>query len=246
MTAQPISARNLLQETFVAIDPLYKSLLIINSPSLIIRVLQAFGTLGSASVALNFIYWLCVDPFFFGAIAFYSYRNLTENQVTVNEAFNQANRRLPQLMLANIPNLIPLFISQAFNQVDRTWQESNWVNILTNPSNPLFFWLVTGLIILIFLWFYVEFRLIFLWYVIVIDNSSALHSISSSWKITKGHYWLIFRSNLLLKLVLLPLTIVFTRLLRMNIILEFLIQPQICVFWMLLYMRLRDSAVTTQ
>jgi hypothetical protein len=111
MTAQRISARNLLEETSAAIDSLYKSLLIISSPALIIAVLNTFGTLGSPSVALNVIYWFCVDPFLLGAKTFYTYRNLAGNQVTVNEAFNQANRRLLQLILANIPNLYKYYIS---------------------------------------------------------------------------------------------------------------------------------------
>lgn len=99
MLDRPISAIYLLRETFAKMGAIYAPLLIINSPSLIVFLLNNFG-LGSAAIPLNTIYLFVLIPFLSGAMIFYSYRSLTGNQVTVSEAFNQANRRLLQLILA--------------------------------------------------------------------------------------------------------------------------------------------------
>jgi hypothetical protein len=82
--------------------PLYAPLLTINSPSLIFAALNSFGNLGSAGVAFNIIYSFVAVPLLSGAMIFYTYRSLTRNQVTVGEAFNQANRRLLHLILVYI------------------------------------------------------------------------------------------------------------------------------------------------
>jgi hypothetical protein len=50
----------------------------------------------------HIIYWLVAVPLLSGAMIFYTYRSLTRNQVTVGEAFNQANRRLLQLIGVSI------------------------------------------------------------------------------------------------------------------------------------------------
>ncbi|MEG5170658.1 hypothetical protein [Microcoleus sp. B3-D7] len=102
MTSPRISARTLLQETFATMGPLYASLLTINSPSLIFSALNSLGNLGSAGVAFNIIYSFVVIPLLSGAMIFYTYRSLTRNQVTVGQAFNQANKRLLHLILVYI------------------------------------------------------------------------------------------------------------------------------------------------
>ncbi|MEG4318224.1 MULTISPECIES: glycerophosphoryl diester phosphodiesterase membrane domain-containing protein [unclassified Microcoleus] len=111
MTTQPISAINLLRETFAAIRDLYTPLLIINSPSLIFAVLEIFN-LGSAGVGLTFINLYVVIPFLSGAMIFYICRSFTENPVTVNEAFQQANRRLLPILSSYILSM--LFILLGF------------------------------------------------------------------------------------------------------------------------------------
>jgi membrane-anchored glycerophosphoryl diester phosphodiesterase (GDPDase) len=223
MTSQRISARNLLQETFTVIGSLYATLLIMSSPALIIAVLNAFGTLGSAGVALNTIYWFCAVPFLSGAITFYIYRSLTRNQVTVGEAFKQANRRLLQLILVNI--LFGLLV-------------------------------LAGFILLIIPGFYVVYRLIFSFYATVIDNTSALDSLSSSWELTKGHWWLVFRSAFLLSFVVFVPIVLIALLIDptgkslasqlASSVLGFLVGPLMGVYFVLLYLRLRDSAATIQ
>ena len=105
MTAQPISARNLLREAFVAIGDLYIPLLTINSPSLIFAVLEIFK-LGSASVSLNLIKLYGVVPFLSGAMIFYIFRSFTKNPVTVNEAFQQANKRLSPILSSYILSML--------------------------------------------------------------------------------------------------------------------------------------------
>ena len=109
MTAQPISARNLLRETFAAIRDLYIPLLTINSPSLIFAVLEIFN-LGSASVSLNFINLFMVIPFLSGAMIFYICRSFTKNSVTVNEAFQQANRRLLPILSSYILSMLCILL----------------------------------------------------------------------------------------------------------------------------------------
>src|SRR4028119_1525870 len=98
MTAPRISARSLLRETFATAGSLYAPLLTINFPNLILSAINSFGKLGSAGVAFNIIYSFVVVPLLSGTMIFYTYRSLTRNQVTVGQAFNQANRRLLHLI----------------------------------------------------------------------------------------------------------------------------------------------------
>ena len=103
MTGSGISARSLLRETFATTGSLYAPLLIINSPSLIFDALNSFfGKLDSAGVAVNIIYSFVAIPLLSGAMIFYTYRSLTRNQVTVGQAFHQANRRWLHLILVYI------------------------------------------------------------------------------------------------------------------------------------------------
>ncbi|MEG4105060.1 hypothetical protein [Microcoleus sp. S13_C5] len=223
MTASRISARSLLRETFANIGSRYAPLLLINSPILICVGLNSSGKLGSVGVAFNIIYWLVVVPFLSGAMIFYSYRDLTKNQVTVGQSFTQSNRRLLQLIAASLMCL--LLVS-------------------------------AGFIALIIPGFYVSYRLMFSSYATVIDNSSALDSISSSWELTKGRWWLVFRSTLLIILVVfVPILLICLLIdptgksvayqLAANL-LGFLAGPLMNVYFVLLYQRLRESVAATQ
>ena len=265
MTAQRISVRSLMRETLAAIGSVYALLLVINFVELlIVAVLNRM--LGSGDIALNIIYWFLAFPLLCGTLAFYLYRNLTGNEVTVGEAFKQANRRLLQLMLANIPNLIsvlPVFMLESFNSGGGRWPEFILGNNLGDPVSIL---LALGLVLLIFLWSYVGFRFTFSCYGTVIDNSSALHSVSSSWKITKGRFWLICRSIFLLFFVgtvpkvLGAILIYLIQQLAiaelwgsLGLVAQITILLLIClanalidVYVVLLYVRLRDSAAATQ
>jgi membrane-anchored glycerophosphoryl diester phosphodiesterase (GDPDase) len=221
MTGSRISAISLLRETFATARPLYVPLLIINSPSLIFAALNSFDNLGSASVAFNIIYWLVVLPLLSGAMIFYTYRSLTRNQVTVGQAFNQANRRLLQLIGVSI---------------------------------MCFLLVLAGCIALIIPGLYVSYRLIFSLYATVIDNSSVIDSLSSSWELTKGRWWLVFRSYLLIvfaafvPIVLIVILISSTgNLLASKLVgnvLGFLAGVLMNVYLVLLYLRLRESAAT--
>ena len=265
MTAQRISVRSLMRETLAAIGSVYALLLVINFVELlIVAVLNRM--LGSGDIALNIIYWFLAFPLLCGTLAFYLYRNLTGNEVTVGEAFKQANRRLLQLMLANIPNLISVllayallmnglveFMVNAFNQGGGRWLEFILDN---NPGGFGAIFLAPGLIFIIFLWSSLVFRLTFSLYGTIIDNNSALHSISSSWKITKGRFWLMCRSTLLVSFVVVVPILLITTLISStgNLlvfqpvinVLAFLSAPLVNVYLVLLYLRLRDSAATIQ
>ncbi|MEG4071774.1 hypothetical protein QUA30_03210 [Microcoleus sp. Pol14C2] len=223
MTASRISARSLLRETFTNLGSRYAPLLLINSPILIFVGINRFGKLGSAGVALNIIYWFVVVPLLSGAMIFYSYRDLTKNQVTVGQAFNQANKRLLQLIAVYI---MCLLLGCA------------------------------GFIALIIPGVYVSYRLMFSSYATVIDNSSAFDSVSSSWELTKGRWWLVFRSALLI------IFVVFVPILSICLLIDptgksvtyqltanllgFLAGPLMNVYFVLLYQRLRESAAATQ
>lgn len=221
MTDPRISVRSLLRETFATTGSLYAPLLIINSPSLIFAALNSFGKLGSAGVAFNIIYSFVVIPLLSGAMIFYTYRSLTRNQVTVGQAFNQANRRLLHLILVYI-----MFLVLAF----------------------------AGLIALIIPGLYVSYRLIFSLYATVIDNSSALDSLSSSWELTKGRWWLVFRATFLIVFVVIVPIISISLLIAptgkslasqlAGNLLGFLAGPLMNVYLVLLYLRLRESAAT--
>ncbi|MEG4406087.1 hypothetical protein [Microcoleus sp. MON2_D5] len=223
MTAPRISARSLLRETFATTGPLYAPLLIINSPSLIFAALNSLGKLGSAGVAFNIIYWFVALPLLSGAMIFYTYRILTKNNVTVGQAFNQANRRLLPLIGVYIMCFLLVF---------------------------------AGCIALIIPGLYVSYRLIFSLYATVIDNSSVIDSLSSSWELTKGRWWLVFRSYfLILFVVFVPILLIVLlisstgNLLASKLVanvLGFLAGLLMNVYLVLLYLRLRASAATIQ
>jgi membrane-anchored glycerophosphoryl diester phosphodiesterase (GDPDase) len=222
MTAPRISARSLLRETFATTGPLYAPLLIINSPSLIFTASNSFlGKLDSAGIAVNIIYSIVAIPLLSGAMIFYTYRSLTRNQVTIGQAFNQANRRWLHLIL--VYNMF----------VGLVW---------------------AGLYALIIPGLYVSYRLIFSLYATVIDNSSVLDSLTSSWQLTKGRWWLVFRATFLIFFVVIVRIISIFLLIsptRQSLgsqfagnLLEFLAAPLINVSFVLLYLRLRESAAT--
>jgi len=221
MTGSRISARSLLRETFATTGPLYAPLLTINFPNLILSAINSLDNLGSAGVVFYIIYSFVAIPFLSGAMIFYTYRSLTRNQVTVGQAFNQANRRLLHLILVYIMFVVLVF---------------------------------AGFIALIIPGLYVSYRLIFSLYVTVIDNSSALDSLSSSWELTKGRWWLVFRASILIifvvsvPILLIVLLISSTgNLLASKLagnVLGFFTVPLMNVYLVLLYLRLRESPAT--
>jgi membrane-anchored glycerophosphoryl diester phosphodiesterase (GDPDase) len=223
MTATQISARSLLRETFATTGPIYAPLLTINVPNLILSAINSLDNLGSAGVVFSIIYSFVVVPLLSGAMIFYTYRSLTQNQVTVGQAFNQANRRLLHLILVYI-----MFVGLVF----------------------------AGFIALIIPGLYVAYRLVFSLYATVIDNSSPLDSLSSSWELTKGRWWLVFRSSfLILFVVSVPILLIVLlisstgNLLASKLagnVLGFFTVPLMNVYLVLLYLRLRKSAATIQ
>ena len=221
MTGSRISARSLLRETFPTTGSLYAPLLTINFPNLILSAINSWDNLGSAGGVFYIIYSFVAIPFLSGAMIFYTYRSLTRNQVTVGEAFHQANRRLLHLILVYI-----MFVGLVF----------------------------AGFIALIIPGLYVLFRLMFSLYATVIDNSSALDSLSSSWELTKGRWWLVFRLSILIIFVVsVPIFLIVLLIsstgnwlaskLAGNL-LGFLAGPLMNVYFVLLYLRLRESAPT--
>ena len=162
-----------------------------------------------------------VVPLLSGAMIFYTYRSLTRNQVTVGQAFNQANRRWLHLILVYI-----MFVGLV----------------------------CAGLYALIIPGLYVSYRLIFSLYATVIDNSSVLDSLSSSWELTKGRWWLVFRATFLIVFVVIVRIISIFLLISptgqslgsqlAGNLLEFLAAPLMNVCFVLLYLRLRESAAT--
>jgi hypothetical protein len=234
MTGSRISARSLLRETFATTGPLYAPLLTINFPNLILSaIVNSFGNLGSAGVVF-LIYSLVAVPLFSGAMIFYTYRSLTRNQVTVGQAFNQANRRLLPLILVYIMSSV--LAAAGFLA-------------LIIPGLYVLYRLA-----LIIPGLYVLYRLIFSLYATVIDNSSALDSLRSSWELTKGRWWLVFRGSFLI-LIVVFVPILLTLLLISSMgnllvsklagnVLGFLAGPLMNVYLVLLYLRLRESAAT--
>ena len=257
MTEPQISVRSLLRETFATTGSLYAPLLTIDSPSLIFAALKSFGILGSAGVAFNIIYSFVVFPLLSGAMIFYTYRSLTRNQVTVGEAFNQANRRLLHLILVSIMVLVRVLagssvlvlvagIALLIPGLSRAY------DLLLSRSLVLVGAVVYPLVIITAL--YLACRLIFSLYATVIDNSSAQDSLSSSWELTKGRWWLVFRASFLIVLVVgVPIILISLLIdptgkslasqLTSNL-LGFLTGPLIDVYFVLLYLRLRESAAT--
>jgi len=230
-----ISATGLLRETFAATGAIYASLLTINCPSLIFFVMTTFD-IGEARVPLNIIYWFVAVPFLSGATTFYTYRNLTENQVTVSEAFQQAKRRLLPLI-----GVYFLFV----------------VLMVILTGIMLFLWPfgLAGLIVILLITIrgatYMSFRLLFSFYATVIDNSSVMESLNSSCELTQGRWWLLFRASFLITIVFFVPAILISVLIGSTLgnflllaqlvgnILGFIAGLLMSVYQVLLYQRLR-------
>jgi hypothetical protein len=111
-----------------------------------------------------------------------------------------------------------------------------------------------GFIALIIPGLYVSNRLIFSLYGTVIDNSSAVDSLNSSWKLTKGRWWLVFRATFLIAFVVFVPIILISLLIDPTAkslgyqltsnLLGFLASPLMNVYLVLLYLRLQESAAT--
>lgn len=257
ITDQRISSRSLLRKAFAAIGSIYVPLLLISSPTLIFALLNSLVNLGSAGVALNIIYLFCAVPFLSGVMIFYIYRNLTGNQVTVGAAFKQANRRLLQLIVANIPNfMFWLLMPRLLVFVWEKFSGSRF-DLLMCASIPNFMWgllvLAGGFIVLMMSVFYVAYRLIFVFYAIVIDNTSALDSFRNSWKLTKSGWWLMCRSMILLFFMATVAILIMLLMENMglslvmkpgDIVLKFLFEDVVAVYLVVFYLNLRDSAAT--
>lgn len=261
MTAQRISSINLLRETFAVVGSVYPALFRINYPHLIWFVLNSFGRdillnsfeittseQADASLKLNIIYWLVAVPFLSGATNFYTYRSLTENQVTASEAFSQAKRRLLPLILVNFLSVV-LILSFA----GIMWFLGSFA------FGSLIILIIICLITLIIMYkgLYVLYRLIFSSYATVIDNNSVLDSFKSSWELTKGRWWLVFRSNLLISFAFFVPAVLLSGLIGSILgntlasqlvgqVLGFIAGVLINVYLVLLYLRLRESAAATQ
>ncbi len=102
----------------------------------------------------------------------------------------------------------------------------------------------TGLILLIIPGIYLGYRLVFVLYAIALENSLAIEGLSSSWKLTKGHWWLIFRCGIPIILVIFLIYPTGKSILVQIVsgIIQFLIMPFIEINFVLLYMRLKDIA----
>ena len=141
-------------------------------------------------------------------------------------------------------------VGQAYNQASRRLLHLILASIL-------FVGLVfAGFIALIIPGLYVSNRLIFSLYGTVIENSSAVDSLNSSWELTKGRWWLVFRATFLIFFVVFVPIILISLLIDPTAksvgyqltsnLLGFLAGPLMNVYLVLLYLRLRESAPTIQ
>lgn len=138
-------------------------------------------------------------------------------------------------------------VSEAFQQANKRFFKLVMVNILYSLL------LLAGLVALMIPGLYISYRLMFSSYAVVIDNYSPQESIKSSWELTKGHWWLLFRSTFLLFAVAL-LPIILIALLIDSVggestasevlanVVVFLILPFINIYLVLLYVRLGEFA----
>jgi hypothetical protein len=69
-------------------------------------VVNVFSKLDPLGVALYMTYWIWAGSLSSKALIVYTHRRLTGNQVTVGEAFKQANTREVQLLFANHRELL--------------------------------------------------------------------------------------------------------------------------------------------
>ncbi len=139
--------------------------------------------------------------------------------------------------------------------VEESFKQANRNILKLILTNVLYLLLVmAGLILLIIPGYYVIFRLPFSLYVTAINGSSALDSIKSSWELTKGRWWLVFRVGLLSGVVfIVPLTLIVLLIdptaesLAAQVastVLGFLIGPLMGLYFVILYLRLRETVET--
>lgn len=142
----------------------------------------------------------------------------------------------------------PVTVGQAFHQANRRLLQ------LIGAYIMCLLLVLAGCIALIIPGLYVSYRLMFSSYATVIDNSSVIDSLSSSWELTKGRWWLVFRSYFLIVFVVfVPIVLIVIlisstgNLLASQLVgnvLGFLAGLLMNVYLVLLYLRLRESAAT--
>ena len=176
-----ISPRRLLQDSFIHVKPIYARTLVFFSPNLLFGLLSAehFSS-PSAYFMLSLIYNSLVFPTSTGASIFYTHQRLTRKPVTIPNALQKASEKFLQSILANFLAVLLVLIIPVL-----LWLLC--VFISNSVSGAIFF----GLLFLAIA-FYVLIRLSFLPYAVMIENKGAMSSISRSWKLTKGMWWLIF------------------------------------------------------
>ena len=139
-------------------------------------------------------------------------------------------------------------VNEAFQQAKIRFFQLFLVNLIYGLL------LLTGLIALIIPGLYISYRLMFSSYHTVIYNYSPIKSISSSWELTKGRWWLLFRATSLLLVVTIVPIILISLLIdptgesipyKVAVdVLVFLLMPLMNVYLLLLYLRLQESAAT--
>jgi hypothetical protein len=113
MNSVSISPSRLLKDSFEAVKPIYGSILLLNSPSLIVTFINSFLRNPPLNGIIQFVYNIFIVPLLSGAVIIYTYQHLTRNTISVSQALQNSVNKYLQLLLGLILTaliLIPAFI----------------------------------------------------------------------------------------------------------------------------------------
>jgi hypothetical protein len=111
MAIQSITPKRLIRDSLISVIPIYKPLLILYIPSLIVSLLKfvipelLFSIVGT-------LYYLSIGSIFFGATIVFCYKKLNKEEITIYQSLKKALEKFPELLFLNILKifLLPLLI----------------------------------------------------------------------------------------------------------------------------------------
>lgn len=97
MTTQSITPVRLLRDSLISVIPIYKSLLILYTPLMILS-LSKFVIPELSFRVVSYLYDFLINTIFDGALIFFSYKKLNQEEVTILQSLQKAIEKFPELL----------------------------------------------------------------------------------------------------------------------------------------------------
>lgn len=179
MSNPNLNAVEIVKETFNRLGDVYSSLLIIGLPYLVFTLIVSFFQVSYPNSLILLLLTLISSI----VGLWYS----AAGWIYCHKVLNGQNMTVERAFKVSLPKIVNLFLAVIMVSL-------------------IFF---VGFLLLIIPGIYLSIRLSFTFYEIAVENCSAIEGIKRSWELTKGHWWFIFGTSLLIGLVIMiPVLIV--------------------------------------